>query len=162
MKKIFTKNNSGFTRTPKFGVAPKGGGFTLIETLVALSIFTMSILGLMSVLSSGISDTNYVKQKMAAGYIAQEGIECMRNVRDSYTLYSVTTGLTWQDFVDLPASSIDCPDIDPKFSRSLEKINVPDTDPNPDEVKIYSIVSWNQGSGFYRVTLAENLFNWTQ
>lgn len=30
--------NRGFTRTPKFGVAPKGGGFTLIELLVVVAI----------------------------------------------------------------------------------------------------------------------------
>ena len=29
---------SGFTRTPKFGVTPKGGGFTLIELLVVVAI----------------------------------------------------------------------------------------------------------------------------
>jgi prepilin-type N-terminal cleavage/methylation domain-containing protein len=28
----------GFTRTPKFGVTPKGGGFTLIELLVVVAI----------------------------------------------------------------------------------------------------------------------------
>lgn len=30
--------NLGFTRTPKFGVTPKGGGFTLIELLVVVAI----------------------------------------------------------------------------------------------------------------------------
>ncbi|MBI3888494.1 prepilin-type N-terminal cleavage/methylation domain-containing protein [Candidatus Nomurabacteria bacterium] len=30
--------NKGFTRTPKFGVTPKGGGFTLIELLVVVAI----------------------------------------------------------------------------------------------------------------------------
>src|SRR3989344_3996865 len=32
------KKESGFTRTPKFGVPPKGGGFTLIELLVVIAI----------------------------------------------------------------------------------------------------------------------------
>lgn len=36
MKKL--KKESGFTRTPKFGVTPKGGGFTLIELLVVVAI----------------------------------------------------------------------------------------------------------------------------
>ena len=61
----------------------KNKAFTLIETLVAISIFTMSILGLLSVLASGISNTNYAKQKVAATYLAQEGIEYVRNLRDS-------------------------------------------------------------------------------
>lgn len=62
-------------------------GYTLVETLVAISIFTLSILALMSVLASGISNTNYAKQKIIASYLAEEGIEFMRNVRDDYMLY---------------------------------------------------------------------------
>ena len=61
-------------------------GFTLVETLVAISIFTISILALMSVLAKGMSDTNYAKQQMTASYLAQEGIEYIRNMRDTSVL----------------------------------------------------------------------------
>lgn len=67
-------------------------GFTLVETLVAISIFSLSILGLMSVLSQGIADINYAKQRMTAEYLAQEGIEYLRNMRDTYTLYDPESG----------------------------------------------------------------------
>ena len=74
-------------------------GFTLVETLVAISIFSMSILGLMSILASGISDTNYAKQKMTVSYLAQEGIEYIRNMRDTYVLYDPTDSQTgWNSF----------------------------------------------------------------
>jgi len=73
-------------------------GFTLIETLVAVSIFSVSILSLMAVLAQGISDTNYAKQKIIAAYLAQEGIEYVRNMRDTFVLYGVQTG--WSDFND--------------------------------------------------------------
>lgn len=66
----------------------KNSGFTLVETLVAIAIFTMSILALISILASGISNTNYAKEKMTASYLAQEGIEYMRNMRDTYVLYN--------------------------------------------------------------------------
>ncbi len=65
----------------------KNGGFTLIETLVAVSIFTVSILGLFAVLTEGISSTIYARQKIIASYLAQEGIEYVRNIRDTYVLY---------------------------------------------------------------------------
>jgi Tfp pilus assembly protein PilV len=68
----------------------KNTGFTLVETLVAISIFTMSILGLMSVLGKGIADTNYAKQKTIAAYLAQEGVEYIRNMRDTFVLYDPT------------------------------------------------------------------------
>jgi prepilin-type N-terminal cleavage/methylation domain-containing protein len=65
----------------------KNKGFTLVETLVAISIFSMSILGILSVLATGITDTTYAKDKIVAGYLAQEGIEYIRNIRDTEMLY---------------------------------------------------------------------------
>jgi type II secretory pathway pseudopilin PulG len=93
----FSKN-SGFTHTPKIGVTPKGGGFTLVETLVAISIFSLSLIGLMNALGSGIADTNYAKKKITAAYLAQEGIEYLRNMRDTYVLYSATAPAGWTAF----------------------------------------------------------------
>ncbi len=65
----------------------KNSGFTLVETLIAISIFTISIVSLLVVLSQGIAHTNYAKQKMIASYLAQEGVEYMRNMRDTFVLY---------------------------------------------------------------------------
>lgn len=170
-------------------------GFTLIETLIAIAIFTMSILALMSVLGSGIADTNYAKQKMIASYLAEEGIESVRNVRDNYLLYG--TGSNWVDFKSKISpcrqgqgngcginNSLDttedrfifkCSDVsrcnlylnngdynvvagnDSGFVREIWMENLSDN-----EIKIYSTVSWNQGSGSYNITLSENLYNWIE
>lgn len=154
MKIYSLQKNKAFTRTPKFGVTPKGGGFTLVETLVSISIFTMSILGLMSILASGISNTNYAKKKMAAEYLAQEGIECVRNIRDTYVLYPDATH-SWSNFTAL--GSFACPTYDSSFSRSITNSFV-----SSDERKITSTVTWNQGSVLKSVSLSENLFNWIE
>jgi prepilin-type N-terminal cleavage/methylation domain-containing protein len=77
MKKFFQQRNRGFT---------------LVEVLVAISIFTVSILALMAVLTQGIAQTNYAKTKIIATYLAQEGIEYMRNMRDTFVLYNPTSG----------------------------------------------------------------------
>jgi prepilin-type N-terminal cleavage/methylation domain-containing protein len=71
-------------------------GFTLVETLVAISIFSVSFLGIMSVLASSISNTTYIKQKIIASYLAQEGIEYIRNMRDTFIFYDKTSG--WNNF----------------------------------------------------------------
>ncbi|PIR68144.1 hypothetical protein COU49_02190 [Candidatus Nomurabacteria bacterium CG10_big_fil_rev_8_21_14_0_10_35_16] len=79
-------------------IQQKNTGFTLVETLIALAIFSVSILGLMTVLSQGISDTTYAKRKNIAAYLAQEGIEYMRNIRDTYVLYSEDGSIGWDAF----------------------------------------------------------------
>ncbi|KKR70692.1 MAG: putative membrane protein [Candidatus Nomurabacteria bacterium GW2011_GWB1_40_7] len=131
-------------------------GFTLIETLVAISIFTMSILAMFSVLAQSISDTGYAKKKMTATYLAQEGIEYARNLRDN----AVLSGAGWDSFnVDdtINDSPIDNSAFSFIFDRTVTKNKI-----NADEAKIISTVSWTQGSGDYEITFSENLFNWIE
>lgn len=70
-------------------------GFTLVETLVALFIFSVSVIAVMSALSQGITGTNYAKNKMVAEFLSQEGIEYFRNIRDTYMLYSDDKDQAW-------------------------------------------------------------------
>ncbi len=81
-------------------IQKKNRGFTLVETMVAVSIFTVSLLGMMNILSGNISNTFYAKQKMLAAYLAQEGIEYIRNLRDTYVLYSTDGQTGWDAFYD--------------------------------------------------------------
>jgi len=76
----------------------KNNGFTLVETLVSIAIFSISILGILSVLASGVTNTTYAKNKMIAGYLAQEGIEYVRNLRDNDALFTATTTFNWGTF----------------------------------------------------------------
>lgn len=57
---------------------------------MAISIFTISILAMFAVLGQGLANTNYAKKKITASYLAQEGIEYLRNMRDSYALYDAS------------------------------------------------------------------------
>ncbi|MFA6257804.1 MAG: type II secretion system protein [Candidatus Paceibacterota bacterium] len=134
----------------------KNKAFTLVETLVSISIFTMSILGLMSILASSISNTNYVKQKITAEYLAQEGIEHARNIRDTHVLYDISLG--WDNFKsDDSVTDYDSPSGYSNFNREVFLTPI-----SSDEVKITSTVMWNQGSGQKSVTLSANLFNWIE
>ena len=149
MQRFFKKNNKGFT---------------LVETLVSISIFSISILGLLSVLASGISNTSYAKQKMVATYLAQEGIEYVRNVRDTSVLYDSSGAQHgWDTFKStLPvSSSLSFYPTSSDFSGYVRTIRA-DTGLGSDEVKIFSTVTWSQGSGQQSVTFTENLFNWIE
>lgn len=123
-------------------------GFTLVETLIAISIFSLSILALTSVLSQGISNTGYAKMKIIAGYLSQEGIEYIRNMRDNYILYSEDTSNEWVNFLAklAPCNKIDkcgfntaATNTDPSFIFTCAS--------NPDGCKIYlSNGSYNTNS----------------
>jgi len=73
-------------------------GFTLVESLVAISIFTLSLVGILVSLGQGISDTGFAKNKLIAEYLAQEGIEYVRNLRDTYVEYSLNATTGWSAF----------------------------------------------------------------
>ncbi len=73
-------------------------GFTLVETLVAVSVFSFSVLGLLVLLANGVANTAYAKKKAAASYLAAEGVEYVRNLRDTYVLYSGNPATGWSSF----------------------------------------------------------------
>ena len=189
MKKNFRQKNKGPAPYEAGGFRL---GFTLIETLVALSIFTVSILGLFGVLTRGSADINYAKQKMAASYLAQEGIEYVRNMRDTYVLYE-------KDFIQFRNDLNPCTSngnacgFDTVFphdvtgcnqfngcrlyinsnggydtissgipSNFIRKIWKENVGNGQDQVKIFSTVEWTQGSGTHNVTFSEDLLNWAE
>lgn len=89
----FFKNkqtNTGPARNATYNVA---GGFTLVETLVGISIFTGAIISMLSFAGGSIGDTNYSKNKLVATFLAQEGVEYIKNLRDTYVLFE-TDGWT--------------------------------------------------------------------
>lgn len=58
-------------------------GFTIIEVLVAMVILTVGAGGAFTLLSRTISFTSAVNGRLVATYLAQEGIEVVRNIRDT-------------------------------------------------------------------------------
>ncbi len=73
-------------------------GFTLIETLVAIMILSLVITSVVSLMSSSIFSARYAKNEIKASYIAQEGIDYMRNLRDSIA-FNKYGGGDWASFV---------------------------------------------------------------
>jgi prepilin-type N-terminal cleavage/methylation domain-containing protein len=81
-------------------------GFTLIETLVALSIFTISIVGLISATAGGLNNVTYSKNKITAMALSAEGVELVRNLRDTKAL---TSDNGWSDFLSaVNMCSVNC------------------------------------------------------
>lgn len=61
-------------------------GFTLVETLVAISIVVTVIVGVTAALQTAISSYIFSKNQIIAFYLAQEGFEQIRNSKDENVL----------------------------------------------------------------------------
>ena len=58
-------------------------GFTIIELMAAVIVITVGILGAYSVVQRFFTITSSASHRLTAAYLAQEGIENIRNIRDN-------------------------------------------------------------------------------
>lgn len=84
MRHLKENNKKGFTPTPKFGVArQRRGGFTLMEIIVAVAVIAIALGASIALISFSVSGIITGKSKIIATNLAQEGLEIVRNIRDS-------------------------------------------------------------------------------
>ena len=58
-------------------------GFTIVETLVAITILMISIAGPLTVAHKGLLAANYAADQVTAAYLVQDMIEYIKNVKDN-------------------------------------------------------------------------------
>lgn len=58
-------------------------GFTLIESLVAITILVMAVTGPLTLASKGLTYASYAKDEITAFYLAREAVDAVRNIRDA-------------------------------------------------------------------------------
>lgn len=97
-------------------------GFSLLETIVAISILALALSGILSLSSMGIRSSRQAVNQTAAFFLASEAIEYVRNVRDGNVLAgrSWSSGLSCSEpngcYVDVPNQALNacagpCPKI---------------------------------------------------
>lgn len=67
-------------------------GFTIVEVLISLTIFSIAVTGIITVAVQGTLNVNATKDKIIATYLAGEGLELMRAMRDTTVVNEVATG----------------------------------------------------------------------
>jgi Tfp pilus assembly protein PilV len=156
--------------------------FTLIETITALFILTTGILALSSLISYFISASSISSQRLVAAYLAQEGIEIVRNLRDKNLLSGNpwNNGLTncsggcsnfdyrsqaipdndncyGKNFLNLIDNFYQCSDSSPiNLQRKVTITQIS----NPEGLKIVVEVSWQERGKSHSLTAQANLYNW--
>lgn len=69
-------------------------GFTLVETLIAITILAIAIVGPFSAIQTAINSSYVARDELVGTMLAQEAIEYVRSIRDDNYL----GGRAWMDF----------------------------------------------------------------
>ena len=92
----------------------KKKAFTLIEALVAISILMIAIASPMTLAQKGLSTATLSKDQMIASFLAQDGIEAVKNIRDQIAVRGSATN----DWLDLLSNCTCSSDADCNFDSS--------------------------------------------
>ena len=158
-----------------------GAGFTLIEVLVAALIITIGAGGAFALVQQTTSFTTNARSQFEASYLAQEGMEIVRNIRDT-NLLKIHKGLggTWTDGLvgceagcqaDYTQNSLSAyKDTFLQFSsglysytagiNSIYKRKIIITPQGDDVLEVLVEVSWEERNRSHTVKAATELYNW--
>lgn len=100
-------------------------GFTLVETLVAISVLSISILGTFTAVQKGLATSTFAKDQVTAFYLIQEAMEYVKNVRDTNGIASLNSqaaggaGVGWLTNIPLTCTSANVCRIDSNASPAF-------------------------------------------
>jgi prepilin-type N-terminal cleavage/methylation domain-containing protein len=141
-------------------------GFTLIEALVAITILTLSITGAFSAANSAMRASSIARDQLTASYLAQEGIEYVRMLRDNaylvrYAAHDANASdNAWNDFKKgFTDNSYTYPNSDAGIPVSFVR-KIQATEVAANDEKIVSTVEWNFHGISYSVTITDHLTPW--
>ena len=78
---------------------PNQKGFTLIEMVITISVVSVGIIGAFIAVQQGIVAVDYANSRFTAALLAQEGVEIIKNIRDTNLLeYNyISSGTPWNE-----------------------------------------------------------------
>jgi len=185
-KNSFTQHHFNINQSLRKGsfqlnfFSKNGAGFTLLEAIFAISILVLTVTGSLALISRLLSFSPQVQSKLIASYLAQEGIEVVRNIRDNNWLnpanpswndglgngdyeadYTNTTLSSWGDrFLNIDSAGFYSYSTTPPFTQTKFKRKITLTQILPDEVGVLVEVSWQEKGQTQSVKVMENLYNW--
>ncbi|MBA7596520.1 hypothetical protein ES703_03494 [subsurface metagenome] len=125
--------------------------FTLIEIVVAIFLITVGTVGAFSLIQRTIAFTVISSSRLVAANLAQEGIEIIRNTRDTNWL----SGNPWDQ--GLSSGGWQAVEMNGQATNFQRRITItPDTDVLGVQVE----VSWQERLRAHQVTVQTKLHNW--
>ncbi len=128
----------------------KTKGFTLIEVVMVIFIISVGLLATFNVVQNITVYSKLTSSRLTATYLAQEGIELVRNRRDTNWL----EGDDWAtNKGDLSGAPWPLPGI-PSFTRGITIVD------NGTYIDVSVGVSWQERGTTHSVTSATELYDW--
>ncbi len=152
-------------------------GMTFLELIIAIFILIVGIAGSFGLTQKAISSSRIAMNQITANYLAQEGLEVVRNIRDnnlaqkddwsnriiigcpccmvsynSFQMTECTISTVLKKDGNGFYSHNGSIETDPSFSRKIETSVIDDC------ILVKSIVSWDEDK--YSVTMVEKLCSW--
>lgn len=163
----------------------KKKGFTIIESLVTIFFVSVGIIGTLTAIQQTMVYVEISSSQLTAIYLAQEGIEIVKNIRDGNWLENRYTATSWDQGVDAGDREADYQItqtltnytgqfllLDGGFynyssgnpSPFKRKITISDKqdldgDTFPDQMKVAVTVIW-EAKGSHEISVQEFLYNW--
>lgn len=153
----------------------KKKAFTLVEVLVAVFILIVGAGTAFSLVSQMFSTASLIRDRFIAAYLAQEGIEIVKNIRDSNWIagqswnQGLSPGSYQADYNDFTLSSFNGNPLRIESSgfygyglgsptKFVRQITLRNLDPNKIEVRV--TVSWRERGREHNFILKSIITNW--
>ncbi len=173
-----------------FTLERKSSGFTLLETVVALALIVGAVIGPLTLASRGVFNAKFARSRILAINLAQEGIELIRHMRENNVLREyhwrgisgpcpstctkLADGSYQVDVFTAPGGSTPPPAsgsplrfdaLTGLWSQSTGAATpftrvITLSTPAGDQMRVESLVTWEEGELSRQVRLAEVLYNW--
>ena len=153
-------------------------GQLLIESLIAISIIVVGLLGIFALLSQSLALRRVASERYVGTYLAAEGIEIVKNIIDQ----NIIRGLPWNQGLSAGTYELDSDDYvlqtnqgrqllydpatglynylsgDQTIFRRTVTISYPG---GADEIRINAVTDWiTRGQAQFSVNLEDHFYNW--
>lgn len=162
-------------------------GFSLAEVIIATFVIIIGIIGAMNLITYSISNVAVGKSQVIAASLAQEGMEIVRNIRDSNWIEGrdPEKDIAWNDglgdgnyrvqyngqslvsfsdtFLQINSSGLYGYNGVEGFSGGADtffKRRIEITNVSGTEIKVISKVAWDERSRSYEIEAESRLYNW--
>ncbi len=157
----------------------KEKGFTLVELMITIFVIAIGLIGVVTLIQNTLRSASFVKSNLIASYLAQEGVELTRNIRDvnwinredwneglsdgDYIIdYNDNYLLSYNDiFLNIDNNefySYESGD-ESKFKRKIIINQMVDVDGN-EYLEVESVVFWNYQEEEYSIKVVNHMYNW--